>query len=138
MHEPSEKPYETKKKVIMPNIAKSLEIVPSKWQLLGCVLEDCSISKPNTSQPSPHQGYRGLDLKLQYNLENDSHVGFCDIYTHGSFEVFVMVNSVQLCVLLPNQQFTLPKKGFPTFIRSACMTKFKQSGNGLLIFYRPT
>ncbi len=77
-----------------------------------------------------------LDLKLQYNLKNNSHVVFCDTYTHRSFEVFVMVNSVRLCLLLPNQQFTLPKKGFPTSIRSACMIKFKQSGNGLLISYR--
>ena len=84
-----------KKKVIMPNIAKSLEIVPSKWPLLGHVLEDCGIST-NTSnaQQLLHKGYRGVDLKLQYNLENDSHVVFCDTYTHGSFEVFVMVNSV--------------------------------------------
>jgi hypothetical protein len=124
------------KRVIIPNIAKSLEIVPSKWPLLGHVLEHCSISKPTNAQPSPHQGYRGLDSKLQYNLENDSHVVFCDTYTHGSFEVFVMVDSVRLCLLLPNQQFTLPKKGFPPFIRSSCMTKFKQSGNGSLISYR--
>ncbi len=104
MHEPSKKPYETQnKKVIMPNIAKSLEIVPSKWPLLRHVLEDCSISEPTNAQPSPHQGYRGLDLKLQYNLENDSHVVFCDTHTHGSFKVFVMVNSVRLCFLLPNQ-----------------------------------
>jgi hypothetical protein len=77
-----------------------------------------------------------LDLKLQYNLENDSHVVFCDTYTHGSFKVFVMVNSVRLSLLLPKQRFTLPKERLPTFIRSACMTKFKQSGKGLLISYR--
>jgi hypothetical protein len=75
-------------------------------------------------------------LKLQYNLENDSHVVFCDTYIHGSFKVFVMVNSVQLSLLLPKQRFTLPKEGLPTFIRSACMTKFKQSGKGSLISYR--
>jgi hypothetical protein len=110
---------------------------PSKWPLFGHVLEDCGIST-NTSnaQPSLHKGYRGVDLKLQYNLKNDSHVVFCDTYTHGPFKVFVMVNSVQLSLLLPKQQFTLPKEGLPTFIRSACMTKFKQSGRGSFIFYR--
>jgi hypothetical protein len=37
--------------------------------------------------------------------------------------------------LLPNQQCTLPKEGFPTFIRSACIAKFNQSGKGSLISY---
>jgi hypothetical protein len=108
----------------------------SKWPLFGHVLEDCDMST-NTSnaQPSLHKGYRGVDLKLQYNMENDSHVVFCDTYTYGSFEVFVMVNSVQLSLLLPKQQFTLPKEGLPTFIRISCMTKFKQSGRGSLISY---
>ncbi len=76
-----------------------------------------------------------MDLKIQYNLENDSCVVFCDTYTHGSFEVFVLVNSVRPTLLLPKQQFSLPKDGLPTFIRSSCITKFKQSGRGSLILY---
>jgi hypothetical protein len=76
--------------VSLSNIDDSLEIIPSKLPLLGHVLEDCSISTyTNNAQPSRHKGYKGLDLQLQYNLENDLHVVFCDTYMHGSFEVFV-------------------------------------------------
>jgi hypothetical protein len=106
--------------MLAPPIANSLEMIPSNWPLLGHVLEDSSISKPTNAHPSGHHGYRGLDLKLLYNLENDSHVVFCDTYTHGSFEVFVMVNSVRLSHFLPKKQFTLPKQGLPTFKRSGC------------------
>jgi len=38
---------------------------------------------------------------------------FCDTYTQGSFEVFVMINSVRLSLFLPKKRFTLPKQGFP-------------------------
>jgi hypothetical protein len=115
-------------------IANALEMIPLNWPLLGYVLEDSSILKPTNAHLSGHQGYRGLDLKLLYNLKNDSHVVFCDTYTHGSFEVFVMVNSVRLSLFLPKKRFNLPKHGLPTFIRSGCLTKFKQSGQGLIIF----
>ncbi len=117
-------------------IANALEMIPSNWPLLGHVLEDSSILKPTNAHPSGHHIYRGLDLKLLYNLENDSRVVFCDMYTHGSFEVFVMVNSVHLSLFLPKKGFTLPKQGLPTMIRSDCLIKFKQSGKGSLISYR--
>jgi hypothetical protein len=115
----------------------ALITIPSKWPLLGHVVQDCCTSTNTSSanQPPVHNGYRGVDLKKQYNLENDSSVVFCDTYTQGSFEVFVMVNSVRLTLLLPKQRFSLPKDGLPTFIRSSCMTKFKQSGRGSLISY---
>ena len=89
----------------------------------------------NLNQQTVHNGYRGFDLKMQYNVETDSSVVFCETYTHGSFEVFVMVNSTIPTILLPKQRFTLPKDGLPTFIRSSCMTNFKQSGRGSLIAY---
>jgi hypothetical protein len=114
---------------------QALEMIPSNWPLLGHILEDSSILKPTNAHPLGHYIYWGLDLKLLYNLENDSRVVFCDTYTHGSFEVFVMVNSVRLSLLLPKKQFTLPKQGLLTLIRSGCLTKFKQSGHGLLISY---
>jgi hypothetical protein len=104
--------------------------------LLGHVLKDFSTLKPTNAHPSDHHGYRGLDLKLLYNLENDYCVVFCDTYTHGSFEVFVMVNSVRLSLFLSKKQFTLPKHRLPTFMRSGCLTKFEQSGQGLIISYR--
>ena len=50
--------------------------------------------------------------------------------------MFVMVNSVVPILLNPKQQFCLPIEGYPTFIRSSCLTKFKQSGRGSLIAYR--
>jgi hypothetical protein len=119
-----------------PPIANASEMIPSNWPLLGHVLEDSNILKPTNAHPSGHPISRGLDLKLLYNLENDSHVVFCDMNTHGSFEVFVIVNSVRLSLFLPKKQFTLPKHGLPTFIRSGCLTKFKQFGQGLIISYR--
>ena len=122
--------------MMMLPIANALEMIPLNWPLLGYVLEDSSILKPTNAHPSGHHIYRGLDLKLLYNLENDSCVVFCDTYIHGSGEVFVMVNSVRLSLFLPKKQFTLPKQGLPTFIRSGCLTKFKHSGQGLLISYR--
>jgi hypothetical protein len=104
--------------------------------MLGRVLRGSNTSKPTNAHPSDQQGYRGLDLTLLNNLENDSCVVFCDTYTLRSFEVFVMVKSVRLSLLLPKKQFTLHKQGFPTFMSCACLTKFKQSGQGLLISYR--
>ncbi len=123
-------------KMITLPIANALEVIPSNWPLLGHVLENSSISESTNTHPSGHHGYRCLDLKLLYNLENESHVVFWDTYTHGSFEVFVMVTSVHLSLVLPKKQFTLPKQGLPTFIRSGCYTKFKQSGQGSLISCR--
>jgi hypothetical protein len=70
-----------------PPIANA-EMIPSNWPLLGHLLEESSISKPTNAHPSGQHGYRGLDLKLLYNLENDSLVVFCDTYAHGLFEVF--------------------------------------------------
>ena len=82
-----------------------------------------------------HNGYRGLELNIKYNLENDSRVVFSETYTQGSYEVFVMVNSVIPEVLHPKKRFSMPIDGCATFIRSSCMTNFKQSGRGLLIAY---
>ena len=52
-----------------------------------------------------HNGYRGLELNIKYNLENDSRVVFSETYTQGSYEVFVMVNSVIPEVLHPKKRF---------------------------------
>jgi hypothetical protein len=82
-----------------------------------------------------HNGYRGLELNIKYNLENDSRVVFSETYTQGSYEVFVMVNSVIPEVLHPKKRFSMPIDGCATFIRSSCMTNFKQSGRGSLIAY---
>ncbi len=116
--------------MMTPLIANASEMIPSNWPLLGHALKDSSILKPTNAHPSGHHVYRGLDLKLPYNLENDSRVVLSDTYTHGSFEVFGMVNSVHLSLFLPKKRFTLLKQGFPTFIRSGCLTKLKQSGQG--------
>jgi hypothetical protein len=89
----------------------------------------------NLNPPTVHNGYMGFDLNLQYNLENDSRVVFCETYTQGSYEVFVMVNSVIPTILHPKQRFSMPIDGCATFIRSSCMTNFKQSGRGSLIAY---
>ncbi len=99
--------------MMTPLIANASEMIPSNWPLLGHALKDSSILKPTNAHPSGHHVHRGLDLKLPYNLENDSRVVFCDTYTQGSFEVFVMVNSVRLSLFLPKKRFTLPKQGFP-------------------------
>ena len=89
----------------------------------------------NLNPPAVHNGYRGFDLNLQYYLKNDSTVVFCETYTQGSYEVFVMVNSVIPTILHPKQRFSMPIDGCATFIRSSCMTKFKLSGRGSLIAY---
>jgi hypothetical protein len=68
----------------------------------------------NLKPQTVHNGYKGLDLKIHYNLENDTHVVFCDTYTQGSYELFVMVNSVVPILLNPKQQFSLPIEGYPT------------------------
>ena len=107
---------------------------PSNWPLLGHIL-DTPKNTTNKIQQHVHSGYRGVDVKFQYSLENDSSVIFCDTYTHGSSEVFVLVNSVRPTVLLPKQRFSLPLDGIPTFIRSSCMTNIKQSGRGAIIAY---
>ncbi len=101
-----------KKKVIMPNIAKSLEIVPSKWPLLGHVLEDCSISKPTNAQPSPHQGYRGLDLKLQYNLEN---LMWCFVTPTHTDHLKSLSWSIQYdsAFCSPTSDLLFPRRDFP-------------------------
>jgi hypothetical protein len=96
-----------------PPIANASEMIPSDWPLLGHVLEASSISKPTNAYPSGHHGYRGLDLKLLYNLENDSRVVFCGTYTHGSFEVFVMVNSVCLSHFTPRSNLLFPSMDCP-------------------------
>ena len=64
----------------------------SNWPLLGHVLEDFSILKPTNAHPSDHQGYRGLDLTLQYNLENNSRVVFCDTYTQEHLKYLLWSN----------------------------------------------
>ena len=79
----------------------------------------------NLKPQTVHNGYRGLDLKIHYNFENDTRVVFCETYTQGTYELFVMVNSVIPILLNPKQQFCLPIEGYPTFIRSSCLTKFK-------------
>ena len=48
----------------------------------------------HSNSQTVHDGYRGFDMNIQYNLENDSRFVFCETYTQGSYEVFVMVNSV--------------------------------------------
>ena len=55
----------------------------------------------NLKPQTVHNGYKGLDLKIHYNLENDTHVVFCDTYIQGPYELFValpdmLVNNLSL------------------------------------------
>ncbi len=38
-----------------------------------------------------HIGYRGIDIKLDYIIENDRYTTRCDTYTNGSYELFSLI-----------------------------------------------
>jgi len=48
-----------------------------------------------------------------------------------------MINSTIPTLVLPNDRFSIPFDGIPTFVRSSCLKKVQQSGRGSLISYRP-
>ena len=70
-----------------------------------------------------HEGYRGVDIKLKYDFESDQFTLFCDTYTNGSAELFLMINSSRPTLALPNDRFSIPFDGIPTFVRSSCLKK---------------
>jgi hypothetical protein len=84
-----------------------------------------------------HDGYRGVDIQLKYDFESDQFTLFCDTYTNGSADFFLMINSTIPTLALPNDRFSIPFDGIPTFVRSSCLKKNQQSGRGSLISYRP-
>jgi hypothetical protein len=84
-----------------------------------------------------HDGYRGVDIQLNYNFESDQFTLFCDTYTNGSADFFLMINSTIPTLALPKDRFSIPFDGIPTFERSSCLKKNQQSGRGSLISYRP-
>jgi hypothetical protein len=48
-----------------------------------------------------------------------------------------MINSTIPTLALPNDRFSIPFDGIPTFVRSSYLKKNQQSGRGSLISYRP-
>ena len=85
---------------------------------------------------SQHNTFRGTDLCAAYDLQSDSHTIFCETDTHGAMEVFSMMGSNELSVWSVNSRFRIPLEGPPTFVRSVCMIKMRQSCAGSLIAYR--
>jgi hypothetical protein len=83
-----------------------------------------------------HNGYRCVDLQLNYDLKSDKNTVLCKTYTSGSSEVFLMINSARPTLALPKERFSIPFHGIPTFVRSSCLKKILQSGRGLLIAYQ--
>ena len=83
-----------------------------------------------------HNGYRGMDVRLTYDLMSDQYTVCCDTYTKGSVEIFLMMNSTKPTLALPKSQFSIPFDGIPTFVRSSCLRNIQQSGRGSLIAYR--
>jgi hypothetical protein len=55
-----------------------------------------------------HNGYRGVDLQLKYDLESDEYTVFCKTYTSGSSEVFLMTNSARPTLALPKERCSIP------------------------------
>ena len=70
-----------------------------------------------------HDGYRGVDIRLKYNLMSDQYTLFCDTYTNGSVELLLMINSTRLTLALLHDRFSIPFDGIPTFVRSSCLKK---------------
>ena len=103
----------------------------------GSSRPDCQASSTVSNQVMLHDGYRGVDIQLKYNFESDQFTLFCDTYTNGSADFFLMINSTIPTLALPNDQFSIPFDGIPTFVRSSCLKKVQQSGRGSLISYRP-
>ncbi len=83
-----------------------------------------------------HDGYRGVYIRLKYDLISDQYTLLCDTYTNGSVEFCLMINSTRLTLAFPKDRFSIPFDGIPTFVRSACLKKLQQSGRGSLIAYR--
>ena len=67
-----------------------------------------------------HAGYRGVDIRLKYDLMSDQY----DTYTNGSVDFFLMINSTRPTLALPKDQFSIPFDGIPTCVRSPCLKKF--------------
>ncbi len=70
-----------------------------------------------------HDGYRGVDIQLKYDFESDQFTLFCDTCTNGSAEFFLMINLTIPTLALPNDRFSIPFDGIPTFVRSSCLKK---------------
>ncbi len=75
-----------------------------------------------------HIGYRGIDIKLDYNIKNDRYTTRCDTYTNGSYELFSLIGSTVPTLEMPSGRLSIPFNGILTFIRSTCLTGIRQSG----------
>ncbi len=83
-----------------------------------------------------HIGYRGIDIKLDYNIKNDRYTTRCDTYTNGSYELFSLIGLTVPTLEMPSGRLSIPFNGILTFIRSTCLTEIQQSGCGAIIAYR--
>jgi hypothetical protein len=85
--------------MMMPPIANASEMIPSNWPLIGHLLKESSISKPTNAHPSGQHGYRGLDLKILYNLQNDLLVVFVT-HTHMDHLKYFITTPLMDCIEL--------------------------------------
>ena len=70
-----------------------------------------------------HNGYRGMEVRLTYDLMSDQYTFLCYTDTNGSVENFLMINSTRPTVALPKDRFSIPFGGIATFVRSSCLKK---------------
>jgi hypothetical protein len=78
-----------------------------------------------------HDGYRGVDIRLKYDLMGDQYILLCDSYTNGSAEVFLMIKSTKPTLALPDDRFSIPFDRIPTFVRSSCLKKISNQEEAL-------
>ena len=87
------------------------------------------------SEEQQHALYRGVDLNLVYDIDQDSQVVFLDTFTKGYIELFAFYGSKFLTLLDVNKRFSAPLEGCPTFVRSTCMSKFPRLCCGCIISF---
>ncbi len=105
------------------------------YPLIGKHFLEASLRKPFQKKDT-HDGYRGMEVRLTYDLMSDQYTLLCDTYTKGSVENFLMIKSTKPTLALLKDRFSIPFDGIATFVRSLCLKNIQQSGQGSLIAYR--
>lgn len=109
-----------------------------------CLPPPSGVATASVPEPT-HSQYRGFDIgdaaanggRLQYDIESDEQVVFCDTYTRGAYDVFVIDGSHNLVHMRPGKRFRMSKLGRATFIRSSCLTKLRQCCHGAIVAFLP-
>ena len=65
------------------------------YPLIGKHFLEASLRKPFQKQDMLHDGYRGMEVRLTYDLMSDQYTLLSDTDTKGSVENFLMIKSTK-------------------------------------------